>query len=354
MDIKDFIHESNENIGFKVNSDLNKEEQKHIFELERSSHESKNKIIDILKSLEKLPIAITDGHYRLGLHARYILDLEKKVPHYFFGIFAGYKRKTNKEIIVKNVFEGNLYITDHCFMKLKNTMLDSNVSYGDIIVFSAVIDFYSKIDKNSGRRLFNFGLISISTVEKYKPNFKSITNNITRTSSQPILIDKLRELTKFYTINSELPIDFFDKFIMSILTYKTKEFKLMADEFDYKNEFNERCYNIILKSYVIMLYYIDKGCIDNINFIELQSVIRHVIKSEINLMAYALQMQSNKLELDDTDDIYSMELYKLLGVIEPYKLNDVQLSEIDKKCNNKYDDIIQQSISFINSLFIEE
>ena len=115
------------------------------------------------------------------------------------------------------------------------------------------------MDKNSGRRLFNFGLNSISKVEKYRPNFKSITNNITRTSSQPILIDKLRELTKFYTIDSELPIDFFDKFIMSILTYKTKEFKLMTDEFDYKNEFHERCYDIIIKSYAVALYYIHKG-----------------------------------------------------------------------------------------------
>ena len=87
---------------------------------------------------------------------------------------------------------------------------------------------------------------------------------------------------------------------------------------------------------------------------DIKRVLRYVIKSEINLMAYAIRIQTDKIELDDTDDIYSMELYKLLGVTEPYKLSDSQLSEINKKCNNNYDNIIHQSISFINSLFIEE
>ena len=93
------------------------------------------KIINILKGLETLPVPITDGHYRLGLHAMYILDLEKAVPHYFFGVFAGFKKNTDKEIIIKNVFTGNLYVTDHCFVKIKQDYV-SEYTHKKALLFS--------------------------------------------------------------------------------------------------------------------------------------------------------------------------------------------------------------------------
>ena len=181
---------------FKNKEGFTDEELNIINTLEKSNKESKEKIINILKGLQTLPVPITDGHYRLGLHAMYILDLEKAVPHYFFGVFAGFKKNTDKEIIIKNVFTGNLYVTDHCFVKIKQDYVPEDIECGDIILLNASIYFYNKKDKKTGKRVFNFSLYALDKLKKYKSKFKPITARIQRTNNETITIDKLIELTK--------------------------------------------------------------------------------------------------------------------------------------------------------------
>ena len=338
---------------FKNKEGFTDEELNIINTLEKSNKESKEKIINILKGLQTLPVPITDGHYRLGLHAMYILDLEKAVPHYFFGVFAGFKKNTDKEIIIKNVFTGNLYVTDHCFVKIKQGYVSEDIKYGDIILLNASIYFYNKKDKKTGKRVFNFSLYALDKLKKYTPRFKPITARIQRTDNETITIDKLIELTKLVSIDASLPIDFFHKFIMSVLSYKTKETKLMVEEFSYRDEFSNQCYDIISIAYVVILYTINKANRENINFIELQSILVGIIKNKFGCLAYSVQLQSDKEDVFDTDRDYLKDEYGLLDV----NIENISEKELTEKTNdfNKYcNDYIIKAIDFIKTIFIEE
>ena len=338
---------------FKNKEGFTDEELNIINTLEKSNKESKEKIINILKGLQTLPVPITDGHYRLGLHAMYILDLEKAVPHYFFGVFAGFKKNTDKEIIIKNVFTGNLYVTDHCFVKIKQGYVSEDIEYGDIILLNASIYFYNKKDKKTGKRVFNFSLYALDKLKKYRPRFKPITARIQRTNNETITIDKLIELTKLVSIDASLPIDFFHKFIMSILTYKTKETKLMVEEFSYRDEFSDQCYDIISVAYAVVLYTINRANREHMNFIELQSILVRVIKSKFGCLSYSTQIKSDKEDVFDTDKEHIRDEYRLLDV----DIENISEKELTEKTNdfNKYcNDYIIKAIDFIKTIFIEE
>lgn len=338
---------------FKNKEGFTDDELNTINTLEKSNKESKEKIINILKGLQTLPVPITDGHYRLGLHAMYILDLEKAVPHYFFGVFVGFKKNTNKEIIIKNVFTGNLYVTDHCFVKIKPEYVSEDIKYGDIILLNASIYFYNKKDKKTGKRVFNFSLYALDKFKKYAPKFKPITARIQRTNNETITIDKLIELTKLVSIDASLPIDFFNKFIMSVLSYKTKETKLMVEEFSYRDEFSDQCYDIISVAYAVILYTINKAIREQINFIELQSILVYIIKSKFGCLAYSTQIQSDKEDIFNTDDDYLKDSDKLIDVdrlTDSDDVIDIKYKDFDKYRN----DYIIKSIDFIKTIFIEE
>ena len=336
---------------FKNKEGFTDEELNIINTLEKSNKESKEKIINILKGLQTLPVPITDGHYRLGLHAMYILDLEKAVPHYFFGVFAGYSKSNNDIIIVKNVFTGNLYVTDHCFVKIKQGYVSEDIEYGDIILLNASIYFYNKKDKKTGKRVFNFSLYALDKLKKYRPRFKPITARIQKTNNETITIDKLIELTKLVSIDASLPIDFFHKFIMSILTYKTKETKLMVEEFSYRDEFSDQCYDIISVAYAVVLYTINRANREQINFIELQSILVRVIKSRFGYLAYSSQIKSDKEDVFDTDKDYIRDSDKLIGID---RITDNDIDEKYKDFNKYCDDYIIKAIDFIKTIFIEE
>ena len=338
---------------FKNKEGFTDEELNIINTLEKSNKESKEKIINILKGLQTLPVPITDGHYRLGLHAMYILDLEKAVPHYFFGVFAGYSKSNNDIIIVKNVFTGNLYVTDHCFVKIKQGYVSEDIEYGDIILLNASIYFYNKKDKKTGKRVFNFSLYALDKLKKYRPRFKPITARIQKTNNETITIDKLIELTRLVSIDASLPIDFFHIFIMSILSYKTKETKLITAEFSYRDEFSDQCYDIISVAYAVILYTINRANRENINFIELQSILVRVIKSRFGYLAYSVQIKSDKEDVFDTDKDYIRDSDKLIDIDRITGFDN----DIDAKYKdfNKYcDDYIIKAIDFIKTIFIEE
>lgn len=338
---------------FKNKEGFTDEELNIINTLEKSNKESKEKIINILKGLQTLPVPITDGHYRLGLHAMYILDLEKAVPHYFFGVFAGYSKSNKDTIIIKNVFIGNLYVTDHCFVKIKQGYVSEDIKYGDIILLNASIYFYNKKDKKTGKRVFNFSLYALDKLKKYTPRFKPITARIQRTNNETITIDKLIELTKLVSIDASLPIDFFHKFIMSILTYKTKETKLMVEEFSYRDEFSDQCYDIISVAYAVVLYTINKANREQINFIELQSILIRIIKSKFGCLAYSVQIKSDKEDIFNTDYDYLKDSDGLIGIDRiTDSVNNINMKYEDF---NKYcSDYIIKAIDFIKTIFIEE
>lgn len=338
---------------FKNKEGFTDEELNIINTLEKSNKESKEKIINILKGLQTLPVPITDGHYRLGLHAMYILDLEKAVPHYFFGVFAGYSKSNKDTIIIKNVFIGNLYVTDHCFVKIKQGYVSEDIKYGDIILLNASIYFYNKKDKKTGKRVFNFSLYALDKLKKYTPRFKPITARIQRTNNETITIDKLIELTKLVSIDASLPIVFFHKFIMSILTYKTKETKLMVEEFSYRDEFSDQCYDIISVAYAVVLYTINKANREQINFIELQSILIRIIKSKFGCLAYSVQIKSDKEDIFNTDYDYLKDSDGLIGIDRiTDSVNNINMKYEDF---NKYcSDYIIKAIDFIKTIFIEE
>ena len=140
---------------------------------------------------------------------------------------------------------------------------------------------------------------------------------------------------------------------MSVLSYKTKETKLMVEEFSYRDEFSDKCYDIISVAYAVILYTLNRANREQINFIELQSILVRIVKSKFGCLTYSVQLQSDKEVVFDTDKDYMHDEYGLLDI----DIENITEKEFTEKTNdfNKYcEDYIIKSIDFIKTIFIEE
>ena len=137
-----------------------------INELERTTDEFSNQVCTMIDKMSNLPLTVIDDHFRVGLHIIYGLDGKKPSPHLFFAIYGG--KVSKNRIVLKNVFIGNTYICDHCFVDINDKCI-GDINIGDVVVVTAGVDFYNKNNKNKNT-IFNYGLILMDDITKYGIN----------------------------------------------------------------------------------------------------------------------------------------------------------------------------------------
>ena len=264
-------------------------------------------IIDTINGLRKTNII--NDHFRAGLCALSSEDSMMSKTYMFIGIYAG-ESKLNKQrvVILKNVFCGEMYVADHCFMIIqKKDTIPSDVKEGDIVIFDATV-----YDYTSGGKI-NYGLVYIRNIEKY-PTYKLQTNevkiqNIDKNIDKFAdikMCNKAQNLVRFYTQELGLPTRFIETFVISVLTGKQKEYDLMANTpiIDIFGGMKEESFHYVLfKCLILSLYMMNE--FEQINFILFQKLLIELFFEEVG----------NGPEKYDYTNILSISLNKFTDVI---------------------------------------
>ena len=273
-------------------------------------------IINTINGLRKTNII--NDHFRAGLCALSSEDSMMSKTYMFIGIYGG-ESKLNKQrvVILKNVFCGEMYVADHCFMIIqKKDTIPTDIKEGDIVIFDAIV-----YDYTSGGKI-NYGLAYIRNMEKY-PTYKLQTNevkiqNIDKNIDKFAdikMCNKAQNLVRFYTQELGLPTRFIETFVVSVLTGKQKEYDLMTKELIieiFGGMKEESFHYVLFKGLILSLYMMNE--FEQINFILFQKLLIELFFEEVGNgpekydYTNALSISLNKF----TDVI----LYTLMGEVK--------------------------------------
>ena len=262
-------------------------------------------IIDTINGLRKTNII--NDHFRAGLCALSSQDSMMSKTYMFIGIYGG-ESKLNKQrvVILKNVFCGEMYVADHCFMIIqKKDTIPTDIKEGDIVIFDAIV-----YDYTSGGKI-NYGLVYIRNMEKYSTyklptnevKIQNIDKNIDKFADIK-MCNKAQNLVRFYTQELGLPTRFIETFVISVLTGKQKEYDLMTnvpitDIFGGMKE--ESFHYVLFKGLILSLYMICE--FEQINFILFQKLLIELFFEEVgngsDKYNYTISIEINLSNFDE-------------------------------------------------------
>ena len=270
----------------------------------------------LLRTVEGLrETALINDHFRAGLAAIASRDENFNKAFMFIAIFSKYNKK-KKEVIIKNIYTGNMYIADHCFMKIQfKEDITKDINPGDLIIFNAII--YNYISNNKT----NYGLIYVGGLQKFIPDYKSIDLKLNKSREEECNMDKLVLSLKLVTLDSGLPERFFETFILSILTMKQCEIDLIINKPWYhfiKEEFNYLMKRAIGYCFV----YINSG---NVNFLQLQGLLVLDFATTYNSgskIDFVKSIKSNSLKIDKNYELLLSESIETNDEVKNYIIDE--------------------------------
>lgn len=257
------------------------------------------RVIHEIESVEQL--SLFNNHFRAGLSVLYNENKNFKVKYECIGIYGGLAQfgrgKTTKKMILKNVYLGNMYVADHCFVSEVYGKVPENIKFGDLILFTCYIVKYT--DSNN---MPNFALCMCGDGEIYNPTkfnkellplVKEEKKEEYKDKRYQIQSVKFKSLINAIVTSMDLPERFVETFTLSILTGKCREADLMKG-LDHLSIIDNKYENFVCHIYKKVIEYIIN---DDINFGILQAIILQSIDNY-----FGVSMEKRDFEISFTDD----------------------------------------------------
>ena len=277
------------------------------------------RVIQEIENAERMKLF--NNHFRAGLSVLYNENKNLKLKYECLGIYGGLRKfgngkKSNEKMVLKNVYLGNMYIADHCFVTGIQNNLPKDIKFGDLILFTGYIVKYS--DSNN---MPNFSLHMTGNSEIYIPGeFNKDLLQIIKENKKDELKDKKYQIQsmKFKSfINAiitirDLPERFIETFTLSILTGKCKEGDLMKG-LDHLSIIDSEYEEFLCKTYEKVLHYIVN---DEIDFGVLQDII---LKSIDKYFGMSPGRREYVLSITKEEWIYNNNIAILRDELEEFK-----------------------------------
>ena len=265
-----------ESINNVDKSKLTEEQLKEYNLIKTLSLSNDIRVIQEIENAERMKLF--NNHFRAGLSVLYNENKSLKLKYECLGVYGGLRKfgngkKSEEKMVLKNVYLGNMYVADHCFVTGIKDNLPKDIKFGDLILFTGYIVKYS--DSNN---MPNFSLHMVGNSEIYVPGeFNKDLLQIIKENKKDELKDKKYQIQsmKFKSfINAiitirDLPERFVETFTLSILTGKCREGDLMKG-LDHLYIIDSEYEEFLCKTYEKVLHYIIN---DEIDFGVLQDIV---------------------------------------------------------------------------------
>lgn len=294
-------------------------ENKEIIELDEVTSKMSREIFNTIDEFKKRKLI--NGHFRPGLCLLHSRNNDFQKVYHFIGVYSGLGsvHHKNDTMVFKNVYTGNMYVTDHCFVRIsRDDEIPKDINPGDIISLNAFVNFYTTKDDDGASKI-NYGLVYIDNLQKIYPEYSFDFESPDMKLSE---VEWLKQMVRLLTVNANLPSTFIETFILSIITGKTRELDLTVKLNDLNiipKEYNE----LLIKIFKITIFLIGNGYI---NYLLFQGCIIETLNKTIGNGIDRVEYVNKILPEEPTDDIDRQFFRETI---------DLLLIEIDKYTNIK-------------------
>lgn len=298
-------------------------ENQEIKELDEATTQMAREIFNTIDEFKKRKLI--NGHFRPGLCLLHSRNNDFQKVYHFIGVYIGLGsvHHKNDTLIFKNVYTGNMYVTDHCFVKIiKTDEIPEDIVPGDIISLNAFVDFYTTKDDN-GISKINYGLVYIDNLQKIYPEYSFNFDSPDMKLSE---VEWLKQMVRLLTVHANLPSTFIETFILSIITGKTRELDLIVKLNDL-NIIPKEYEELLIKLFKISIFLISNGYI---NYLLFQGCIIETLNKTIGYGIDRVDYINKILPEEPTEDInrqFFRETIDLL-LVEIVKYTDIKDDEI--------------------------
>ena len=298
-------------------------ENQEIKELDEATTQMAREIFNTIDEFKKRKLI--NGHFRPGLCLLHSRNNDFQKVYHFIGVYIGLGsvHHKNDSMIFKNVYTGNMYVTDHCFVRIiKTDEIPEDISPGDIISLNAFVDFYTTKDC-SGISKINYGLVYIDNLQKIYPeysfNFESPDMKLSE-------VEWLKQMVRLLTVHANLPSTFIETFIISIITGKTRELDLIVKLNDL-NIIPKEYEELLIKLFKISIFLISSGCI---NYLLFQGCVIETLNKTIRNGVDRIDYVNKILPEEPTDDINRTFFNDMIDILyeEIIKNSNIKEKEI--------------------------
>ena len=296
-------------------------ENQEIKELDEVTSKMSREIFNTIDEFKKRKLI--NGHFRPGLCLLHSRNNDFQKVYHFIGVYIGLGsvHHKNDSMIFKNVYTGNMYVTDHCFVKIiKTDEIPEDIVPGDIISLNAFVDFYTTKDCN-GISKINYGLVYIDNLQKIYPEYSFNFDSPDMKLSE---VEWLKQMVRLLTVHANLPSTFIETFIISIITGKTRELDLIVKLNDL-NIIPKEYEELLIKLFKISIFLISSGCI---NYLLFQGCVIETLNKTIGYGIDRVEYVNKILPDEPTDDI---SLYFFKEMIETLTIEISNNSDIKEK-----------------------